>query len=551
MNTGNHRPSDNRKTESGPGLNVPCERPEEAQWLEAFFKICPHGLMVVQQGRIITVNPAMQKILACRSEQDLIGRQFTDFVAPEYREQMMEWISAETERPPTQHRYEFEALRNDGAAFAAELVLHPTSYEQHPAYLGLLKDASEFKQVENKLRVQAAFLNSIIESLTHPLCVIDADDYTIKLLNTAGGRDQFTGTEKCYQFVHREPQPCQNPLIPCPLQELKRTKTSAIVEHIHYDASGNLRVCEVHAYPVFDENGEVVQAILYSLDITERKQMEKKLKESEERYRRLVELLPEALAVHCEGKIVYANSAAAKLLGVASAQEIVGKSIMDIAHPDFHEIAKERIRRILERNEAVEFIEEKIVRPDGEVIDVEVAAAPVIFEGKPAVQTVVRDITERKRMHADLKKAAEELRAEREELAEKNLVLRYILDHIEQEREEYKQQICQDVQQVIMPLLERLQRKTDPAYSREFAELQANLDAMLAREVDKFRERYVTLTPREQEICDMIKEGLSSKEISDALNISLLTVHKHRQDIRKNLGITNQNVNLATYLRTR
>jgi DNA-binding CsgD family transcriptional regulator len=72
----------------------------------------------------------------------------------------------------------------------------------------------------------------------------------------------------------------------------------------------------------------------------------------------------------------------------------------------------------------------------------------------------------------------------------------------------------------------------------------------LTRDVDVMKSRFARLTPREQEICDMIRDGLSSKEISEVLNLSILTVHKHREQIRDKLGLTNQNINLSTFLRS-
>lgn len=160
-------------------------------------------------------------------------------------------------------------------------------------------------------------------------------------------------------------------------------------------------------------------------------------------------------------------------------------------------------------------------------------------------------LDQRKQAEEALIKTTNELKTEREELAEMNLVFKHVLEHIEEERQEYKQQICQEIEQAFIPVITRLQEKVDPSHAGAFANLQTNLKEILDKDVDMFRQRYAKLTPREMEICDMIKEGLSSKEISDCLNLSLLTVHKHREEIRKKLGITNKNVNLGSYLRTR
>lgn len=122
-----------------------------------------------------------------------------------------------------------------------------------------------------------------------------------------------------------------------------------------------------------------------------------KLKESEERYRTLVELSPVAIGIHSEGKVVYANSAAVKLFGAESDNELIGKSIMDLVYPSFKDLVQERVKRATVLKQRLDSIEEKFLRLDGKEIDVEVSALPTVFEGKDAVQVVIRDISEIKK----------------------------------------------------------------------------------------------------------------------------------------------------------
>ena len=149
-----------------------------------------------------------------------------------------------------------------------------------------------------------------------------------------------------------------------------------------------------------------------------------------------------------------------------------------------------------------------------------------------------------------MKQKTEELREERKALTEKNIALKEILAHIEKERQDYKQNICRDVEQVTTSVLKRLKPKVGPAGAKDIETLETELNIMLARDIDIFKDRYDRLTSRESEICDMIKEGRSSKQISEELNLSILTIQKHREQIRKKLGITNKGINLATYLRS-
>lgn len=143
------------------------------------------------------------------------------------------------------------------------------------------------------------------------------------------------------------------------------------------------------------EGEEVVGLRGVLTDITEQKATEEKLEESEKRYRNLVELNPEAIAVHCQGEVVYANRAALKLVGAASKKEVIGKSVFDFVHPDHREIVMERIKKS-QQEEHSEPLEEKFIKLDGEIIDVEVTAIPINYQGKPATQVVVRDVTEEK-----------------------------------------------------------------------------------------------------------------------------------------------------------
>jgi len=144
---------------------------------------------------------------------------------------------------------------------------------------------------------------------------------------------------------------------------------------------------------------------------SQHKEREKELIESEERHRRLVELCPEAVAVHSKGKIVYINAAGAKMLGVASPEELIGKSVMDFVHPDYREIIKNRIRRTIKKGKATPLIEEKLIRPDGSIIYVETVATRITYLGEPAMLAVSRDITERKKMEERLRLYEKKLRS--------------------------------------------------------------------------------------------------------------------------------------------
>lgn len=128
----------------------------------------------------------------------------------------------------------------------------------------------------------------------------------------------------------------------------------------------------------------------------DRKRTEDKLRQSEERYRHLVDMSPEGIIIHSEGKFAFLNPAATQLLGATTQDQLIGKPILDFVHSDHREGVKERLYRLLEEGKSVPLKEEKLIRLDGSTVDVEVAAIPFTFDSRPAVQVIVRDITARR-----------------------------------------------------------------------------------------------------------------------------------------------------------
>lgn len=145
-------------------------------------------------------------------------------------------------------------------------------------------------------------------------------------------------------------------------------------------------------------------------DITARKRAEQELYHSQERYRYLVELSPDAVFVFRDNRIEFINSAALGLFGASSSDQVIGKSPYDIIHPDYHAIIHERIQRMAKTGEPVGVIEEKIIRFDGSWRDVEVAAAPFTDTSGLAIQVIMRDISERKQAELQLSEQIDELR---------------------------------------------------------------------------------------------------------------------------------------------
>ncbi|TYP79046.1 diguanylate cyclase [Paenibacillus methanolicus] len=145
----------------------------------------------------------------------------------------------------------------------------------------------------------------------------------------------------------------------------------------------------------------------YSSMLTEKKEMANKLAQSEAFNRAILDNVPEAIIIHADGHIVYCNPFGARLMGAVSSRKMLGEPILQFIHPDDHPLVLERIRQITQERKHAEAMEERLVRLDGTVIDVEVTGISIEYNGQSASLVVVKDITSRKRQARMLAEAHE------------------------------------------------------------------------------------------------------------------------------------------------
>jgi PAS domain S-box-containing protein len=152
--------------------------------------------------------------------------------------------------------------------------------------------------------------------------------------------------------------------------------------------------CSISAKIQFGAEGQPQKIIGSMRDITERKMAQEALRKGEERYRQLVEFSPIAIMVHRDGKFIYVNPAAVDLLAAHESSQLLGRSILDILHEDHRESHRMRQSISGETDNVLIQSKEKFLRLDGTVIDVEVVSLMIEYDGMPAMQDVVRDVSE-------------------------------------------------------------------------------------------------------------------------------------------------------------
>lgn len=208
------------------------------------------------------------------------------------------------------------------------------------------------------------------------------------------------------------------------------------------------------ALPVHD-HGKLFGAVVTFIEITQRKQAEEALRESEERYRQLVEFCPDGILIHAGGRIVFANKACAELFGAREPGELLDTPVIDLVHAESRAIVAERIQHINKGAAGQPWMEQKLLRRDGSSLQAEAAAQAVFLKGQRSIQVMIRDVTQRKRADAERDQLFAQVETARQRL---ELLSRRLVDVQEAERRQMARDLHDEIGQELTALKLNLDR---------------------------------------------------------------------------------------------
>ncbi|MCB2229552.1 PAS domain-containing protein [bacterium] len=323
---------------------------------------------------------------------------------------------------------------------------------------------------------------------------------------------------------------------------------------------------------VFDDIGEIRGSCASIRDITERKRAEEALEGTKARLDALLASSP-AVIYTCGPSPTYPTTFISDNIngrfGYRPDEFYKDEMFWNKrVHPDDLEHVRTQLERI-NRGESVSY-EYRFRHKNGAYIWLRDDMTPLHDEAGNVIGLIGSwfDITERKWAEAMLQRAHDELErrvrertaqladantqllVERENLEQKNLALKEILNQFESGKREIAEQIQSNIYRIALPLIDHLQRQTSPGAEHYLGLLKNSLIDIVSPFVGRLESQSTRLTPRELEICNMIKNGMSSKEIASALHNSIETVFKQRKTIRRKLGISNRKRNLTSFLRS-
>jgi PAS domain S-box-containing protein len=230
-------------------------------------------------------------------------------------------------------------------------------------------------------------------------------------------------------------------------------------------------------------------------------------------------------------------------------EELIGKNFLPSVRPDDRQVILDFIDSA-SPGEPISTEIQQITKSSGESFWVEWRRRALFdnFDHLQEIQSVGRDVTEYKETAEALKASEEDLRRKNIELERKNTALTEVLAHIEQQKFQIKDDVIANVEDLLVPVLNQLMSKGSNIDQLYLNLIKRSLEDLTSSFGRKITLKDYKLTPREVHICNMIKRGLSSKEIANFLNISKFTVGRHRHNIRKKLKLTNKKDNLNTFL---
>jgi PAS domain S-box-containing protein len=241
---------------------------------EAILESMSDAVYVVdREMRIQYANPAAEKMTGYSFDESIGRNCHHIFCEASFRcHDVCPPKRAMREQTPILHR-EAETRSNNGAVRQTQISISP--FFDDGACIGaviVIKDITDLKHAEERIQKQNTFLTAVIDALPHPFTVIDAETYQLKLANYSAYHGSLREGLTCHELSHGEDKPCLGTDHPCPLVKVRETGLPVTVEHRHQAPDGTMRDVEVHGYPIFDENGKLVQMIEYCIDISDRKQ---------------------------------------------------------------------------------------------------------------------------------------------------------------------------------------------------------------------------------------------------------------------------------------
>ena len=415
----------------------------------------------------------------------------------------------------------------------------PTYEELEQRNKDLQKEIDNCKRTEEALRECEKRFKSVTNSIEELLVLLD-QNFKIQLINSTLAQaynisfDDYAG-KHCYELFYGRNDICEG----CPAIKVL-TEGKVIRGALRYRPDG--RVIDRTAYPFIDDKDNITGVIVIGCDITEKNQAEEKLRESEEKYRSMMEAMVEPAYICTSDFIIsYMNPAMVKRTGRNATGEFCYKAINDLDE-QCPWCAHDKIQSGVS--------DETIILSPKDRRLYSISRAPIFHnDGSISKMTIYRDITDIKQTEQRLKQREKELETKNICLEEINTAMKVLLKKREEDKTEIENNVLTNVKELVEPYFEKIKKtKLDEQQEAFLSIIESNLNEIVSPFTRKMSLKYLNLTPTEIRIANLIKHGSSTKKIAEIMNVSPRTIETHRKNIRRKIGLERKRANLRSYL---
>lgn len=292
-----------------------------------------------------------------------------------------------------------------------------------------------------------------------------------------------------------------------------------------------------------------------------KKEMQRRLRESEEKNRNLLELSPDPVVIIQDETYKMVSGAFMRTFGYERADILNGLNFFALVQDADRPVAAQLCRPKDERVEKdIRNCSLDLLSKEGRRVPCEISAAVILYNDRPAVLAIVRDITERKEAQAALQRAHDELERRVEErtrelqiktrnLEEMNTALNVLLKKRDADKTQLEEKVLLNVKELILPFTRKLRHSGLNTTQKTYHDIiETNLNDIVSPFVRTLSTKFLNLTPAEIRVANLVKQGMTTKEIAKLLNLSGRTVESHRDNIRRKIGIKNRKANLRSHL---
>jgi two-component system NtrC family sensor kinase len=383
-------------------------------FLQGIMDTIPHPTFYKDlEGRMLGGNTAMQTL--CGKPLDkIVGTTIDDHLSAEAAQRLVKDDSLLIRGDMKLIKREINITLNNGEMLCALAykALLKDSHGNPQGVVSSLVDINELKAVEMALAGEREFTLNLLQNSATPCVVLTANHEVLiwtRALEELTGlmAADVVGTNQHWRAFYPAERPCLADAVLdedfAAVTELYPlwAKSPLVKNGIQAEGwrslyNGESKYLTFAAAPIRDRNGKLVAVIETLHDLTNLKQTEVALRETQKSYHALVDSSPDAILVHRHGTILYGNRAATKFFCGKENDALTGRALSELIHPDCRENAFMKIAEVENKQIEQLYDEEKIICFDGQILNVEVGWSATHYAGEAAVQSVLRDITVRK-----------------------------------------------------------------------------------------------------------------------------------------------------------